>query len=414
LSDSFHHLQLDNGLTVVADLDPTAHTSAVGFFVRAGVRDETAEQMGVSHFLEHMMFKGTARRSAADVNRVFDEIGANYNASTSQETTCYWAHVLPRFLPDAIDLITDMLRPALRNEDFEVERKVILEEIGMYADRPFWIAYEQAMIDYYGRHALGYQILGTPETVEALTADQMRGYFEHRYSPDNLICAVAGRMDLNKTLDQLQAACGDWTSSGVQRTHGTIEPRLTERTMHRSSVNMHYLLGLCSGPADQDDDRYAAAVLSYVLGDSEGSRLYWRLIDPGLADEVEVSQLGFDQTGATMFYTSCPPENAEQVEAAFFDELARAGDDIGDDEVERAVSKMATSLTLRSERPLGRMMSLGGQWLCLGKRLTLDQELACIESVTAEDLRAVLAKHPLDQRCIVRLCPGENSDGEAV
>ena len=154
----FQIATLDNGLTILAEVNPDAHTAAAGLFVKTGTRDEPGQLMGVSHFLEHMMFKGTARRSADDVNRDFDRIGANYNASTSQETTNYWAHVLPEFLPDAIDLLADILRPALRQEDFDMEKNVILEEIGMYADRPFWVAYEHAMARFFAGHPLGRRI----------------------------------------------------------------------------------------------------------------------------------------------------------------------------------------------------------------------------------------------------------------
>ncbi|MDX1564382.1 MAG: pitrilysin family protein, partial [Phycisphaeraceae bacterium] len=340
--------------------------------------------------------------------------GANYNASTSQETTCYWAHVLPKFLPRAIDLLSDMLRPSLRHEDFEVERKVILEEIGMYADRPFWIAYEQAMADHHGDHGLGHRILGTPGTIASMKAERMRHYFEQRYRPDNIVCALAGQVDVKACLRQIETACGSWPAGGSARSHEPVRRRYTRRTMRRPSVNMHYVVGIGPGPSDQDEDRHAAAVLSYVLGDSEGSRLYWKLIDPGLADEVELSHQGFDRTGSMMFYVSCPTENAEQVEAILDQELHSAAENLSDAEVQRAVSKMAMGLTLRGEKPLGRMMNLGGQWLALGRHLSLEEHLAHIEAVTCDDLRAVVEKYPLDRHARVRLGPGDADDGEAV
>ena len=138
MSIQFQQTTLPNGLTILAESSDDARTSAVGFFVKAGTRDEQLPVMGVSHFLEHMMFKGTARRTADDVNREFDEIGADYNAYTSHEKTVYYAHVLPEFLANAVDLLGDMLRPALREDDFSMEKNVILEEISMYEDRPQW------------------------------------------------------------------------------------------------------------------------------------------------------------------------------------------------------------------------------------------------------------------------------------
>ena len=158
---NFQKHTLPNGLTVLAEVAPEAHTAAVGFFVKAGARDETGELMGVSHFLEHMMFKGTARRTADDVNREFDEIGADYNAFTSHEQTVYYAHVLPEFLPRAVDLLGDMLRPALRTDDFDMEKNVILEEIGMYDDRPEWVLQDRLLEEYFRGHPLGYRVLRT-------------------------------------------------------------------------------------------------------------------------------------------------------------------------------------------------------------------------------------------------------------
>src|SRR5712691_1304471 len=140
----FHHHTLPNGLTIVAESAPSARSTALGFFVRTGSRDETPEVSGVSHFLEHMIFKGTPRRSALDVNRDFDRIGAHYNAFTSEENTVFYAAILPEYLPPAVDILADILRPSLRGDDFEMEKKVIIEEIGMYDDQPTWCAYDHA------------------------------------------------------------------------------------------------------------------------------------------------------------------------------------------------------------------------------------------------------------------------------
>jgi len=401
----FKHTKLDNGLDIVAEVNPDAHTSAVGFFVKAGSRDETAEVMGVSHFLEHMMFKGTERRTAADVNREFDEIGANYNASTSQETTTYYAHVLPEFLERAIDLLTDMLRPSLRNDDFDMEKNVILEEIGMYADRPFWVAYEDTMERYFGEHPLSYRVLGTNESIQALQRDQMMAYFENRYSPDNIVASLSGNIDFSACVDQIAKATETWQPSGVTRDYAAPTATEGDTTIGRDNVKMHYLVGLCPGPSSQDEHRYAAAVLAHVLGDAEGSRLYWKLIDPGLADEAEFSHYGFDQTGSFLYYASCDPKKGEQVESLLHDVLDHAGEDLEAEEVERAASKIAMDLMLRSERPAGRMMSLGGQWLYLGEYVPLQQELERVRSVGVKDLHALLDAYPLSPRNQVRLRP---------
>ena len=178
---------LPNGLKLAAEIDPEAHSAAIGFFVRTGARDEATEDMGVSHFLEHMMFKGTAKRSGEQVDRDFDDLGGRHNAYTSVETTAFHVHCLPEHLGAGSDILADILRPALRQDDFDDEKKVILEEIAMYADQPFWRLYERACEEYYGRHPLGHRVLGTPESVGNLTAERMRSYFEQRYSADNTV-----------------------------------------------------------------------------------------------------------------------------------------------------------------------------------------------------------------------------------
>src|SRR5438034_8314553 len=163
----FHQHKLANGLTVIGETSPAAKSAAVGFFVRTGSRDEKPEVSGVSHFLEHMVFKGTPRRTAFEVNIDFDRIGANYNAFTSEENTVFYAAVLPEYLPQAVDILADILRPSLRGEDFDMEKKVIIEEIGMYDDQPMWSAYDHAKKLYFAEHALGNSILGTPDSIRA-------------------------------------------------------------------------------------------------------------------------------------------------------------------------------------------------------------------------------------------------------
>lgn len=401
----FKQTTLENGLTIIAEVNPDAHTAAAGFFVKTGSRDEDRRVMGVSHFLEHMMFKGTKRRSAADVNRDFDNIGANYNASTSQESTIYFTHVLPELLGEGVDILSDILRPALREEDFDVEKKVILEEIGMYADKPFWVVYEQAMANFFRDHPLGFRILGTNESITALTASQMREYFEHRYSADNIVVSLAGKLDFDTCVAQIRAACGAWPRTGARRNPGIIAPVGGEQTIVKTSANMHYYLGVCLGPSAQDDRRYAAAILSQVLGDAEGSRLYWKLIDPGLAEEAELDHHPSDGVGTYMFFASCDPSKAAEVERVLGEVLADAASDLTQEEVDRAVSKIAMDLTLQNERPAGRMMALGGQWIYLQKYIPLEEELRRIKAVNVSELKALLKAFPFEPRTVVRVSP---------
>src|SRR5207302_771730 len=164
-------------------------------FVRTGSRDESTDVSGVSHFLEHMVFKGTPNRTSLDVNRDFDKIGASYNAFTSEENTVFYGAILPEYLPQAVDILADILRPSLRVEDFDMEKNVIIEEIGMYEDQPGWSAYDHAKKHYFVNHPLGNSILGTADSIRALTRDQMHEYFSRRYVAPNITAVAAGNFD---------------------------------------------------------------------------------------------------------------------------------------------------------------------------------------------------------------------------
>ena len=405
MAPRFQHERLPNGLTVIAECNEQAHTAAVGFFVRTGARDEERPLMGVSHFLEHMMFKGTARRTADDVNREFDEIGANYNAFTSQENTVYYARVLPEFMPRAVNLFGDMLRPALRAEDFEVEKKVILEEIGMYDDRPQWRLHDALVEQHFGDHPLGYRVLGTAESVTALQVDQMRGYFEQRYSPDNITVAAAGRVDFQQLLADVSALTGSWQPTGATRRQGTPQLQPQTRTIVDEKLTRHYVAAICPGPSAQDPRRYAAAVLTDVLGDSEGSRLYWALVDPGLSDEADLAHHPGDQVGSYVAYASCDPDRAEQVERILLDTIDHYAEQIDPSEIERAKNKLATSTTIQGENPSGRMRGLGSEWTYLGEYTSLAEELDRIMAVTVDDVRQLTGDTPFQPRTILRLGP---------
>ena len=207
----FHHHQFPNGLTLIGEVSPSARSVAVGFFVKTGSRDEGNDVSGVSHFLEHMVVKGTPRRSAFDVNRDFDRIGAQYNAYTSEENTVFYGAVLPEYLPDAVDILADILRPSLRQDDFDMEKKVILEEISMYEDQPMWSAYDASKSLFFQKHPLGNRVLGTTESVGALTSEQMRNYFQHRYVAPNIAVIATGNFDFKSFHKLVEERCSIWT-----------------------------------------------------------------------------------------------------------------------------------------------------------------------------------------------------------
>jgi predicted Zn-dependent peptidase len=213
----FRQHTLANGLEIIAECNPAAYSAAIAFFVKTGSRDETTALSGVSHFLEHMAFKGTPTRSAADVNRELDEMGAHSNAFTSEEQTAYYITVLPEYQDRALDLLSDMMRPSLRPADFETEKQVILEEIAKYDDQPPFGAHEKSMALHFQEHPLSRSVLGTLDSVSALSPDQMRGYFECRYVPNNLTLAAAGNVDFDRLVRLAERRCGGWQPQPVQR-----------------------------------------------------------------------------------------------------------------------------------------------------------------------------------------------------
>lgn len=402
----FQQHTLANGLRVIAEVDPGALSLAVGFFVKTGSRDETDAESGVSHFLEHMVFKGTARRTAEDVNREFDELGAHYNAFTSEESTVYYASLLPEHQAEAVDLLADILRPSLRTEDFDMEKKVILEEIEMYLDQPPY-----GMDDYvkqlaFGDHPIAASVLGTADSVGALTPEAMRAYFERRYSPGNAVLAAAGRVDFEALIAQAEAACSAWSPEEAPRVSTSAIVTTKREAVVQENATQQYALLLGGAPDGLSDDRYAAKLLATILGDDGGSRLYWRLVDPGLAESASLGH--YDYQGVGMFYTwlSGEPDDLEANLALVEETLASAlKEPPSEAELSQAKSKIKSRVVLGSERPRSRLFHLGGGWQMRGDYRSIEEELQRLDRVTVDDLVRVATEHPLDHAAVVTVGP---------
>jgi predicted Zn-dependent peptidase len=402
----FQHATLSNGLEVIAELNDRAHSVAAGFFVKTGSRDETSELAGVSHFLEHMTFKGTERRDAVAVNHDFDKVGAKHNAQTSEEDTFYHVTCLPEYLPQAFDVLSDILRPTLRGEDFETEKQVIIEEIRMYLDNPMSVAYEAAKSAHFGTHPLGNSILGTVESITSLQAEQMRDYFANRYSPSNIVLAFAGKADWSSLLKLAQAHCGAWLGGPAQRLTTPVQGVGSFQAILRADDQQQTVVAVANGPALESPDRYAAHLLATVLGDHTGSRLYWTLIDPGLADGAELSYQDYNQAGAFFSFLSCEPSstqaNLEKIARVYRDVMA---DGVSEDELVQAKNKVLARSVLRSERPMGRLASLGFHWMYRNAYMSVEDELEAFNKVTLADVKRVLADWPLWPLTIVSVGP---------
>jgi predicted Zn-dependent peptidase len=233
----------------------------------------------------------------------------------------------------------------------------------------------------------------------------MRGYFSQRYSSDNITVAAAGRLDFARLVDEVARLTSAWRPTGAARRYDTPQPAPGALSLTDAKLNRHYLSVMCPAPTAQDPRRYAAGILTDVLGDVDGSRLYWSLIDPGLADEAEFSHYGQDQVGSYFAFASCDPDRAAQVEQILLDTIDRYAASIDPAEIARAQNKIATQATLRGENPRGRMSNLGSQWVYLGEYLPLEEELRRIMAVTPDDIRALVHELPFQPRTIVRLGP---------
>jgi len=404
---TFHYKQLPNGLDIVAEQNPDAHSVAVGLFVKTGSRDEDPAVNGVSHFLEHMMFKGSTKYTWEDVNRIFDELGAKYNALPSQEMTAYYANVLPEFTERAVEHLSHLLRPAIRVEDFTTEKKVILEEIAMYLDDPGHRVYERLMEDHFGNHPLSMSILGSAESIQKLQRDEMANYFKMRYGPGNMVLSATGKLEFDEIVNLAEKYCGQWPHVDAPRQQPDPLYKSKRVDLTDAKLNRQYLMAMTPGPSAQDDRRFAARVLADVIGDSDGSRFYWALVDNAIAEEADLGFYPHDACGSFYLALTSDPKRMDEALGIAMSELQKVKTDLNDDEVERAKNKIASSLVLSGEIPSGRMRSIGSQWIYNKQYRPLELDMATLMAVTPDSLKQLMNDFPFDPMTIVSLGPGE-------
>jgi predicted Zn-dependent peptidase len=405
MSVKFHSRRLANGLQVLAEENPDAHSFAAGLFVRAGSRDERPDLAGVSHFLEHMMFKGSAQYGWEDVNRIFDEIGARYNAFTTQEMTAYYANVLPEFTERAVEHLSHLLRPEIRPADFDTEKKVILEEIAMYLDDPGHRLYEALMELHFGEHPLSRSVLGSVQSIAALQRDEMAAYFREHYGPGDMVFSVAGRLDFGQVVEMAEKYCGRWEASRASRPEITPVYQARRRDMTDPKLNRQYTMAMTPGPSAQDERRFAARVLADVIGDAEGSRFYWGLVETAIAEEADFSFDPNDGCGSFCISLVTEPDRAKRAMKIVMKELARIKRDLSADEVERAKNKIASGIVLQGEAPMGRMRAMGSQWIYNGDYRSMEQDMATLNALNVESLQKLMADFPFEPMTVVSLGP---------
>jgi predicted Zn-dependent peptidase len=402
----FRHACLENGLQIIAECNPAAYSAAIAFFVHTGARDETDALSGVSHFLEHMAFKGTAQRSADDVNRELDEMGAHANAFTSEEQTVYHVTVLPEYQHPALDLLSDIMRPALRPADFDTEKQVILEEIAKYEDQPPFGAHEKSMAFHFQDHPLSRSVLGTLASVSALSPDQMRGYFARRYVPNNMTLAATGHIDFEALVRQARTLCGNWHPRHVERQRPRAKAHQGFQVFPNDIATQQYVVQIANGPSAEDDGRFAARILSTTVGDDSGSRFFWKLIDSGRADCAVMYSYEYQGTGMYMSMLSGAPEETADNLQEILDTLRSVQrDGITPEELSQAQNKICSQVVLQSERPTNRLFAIGENWLQRRCYQSVRDLIECYRSVTCDHVNQVLAQFPLTECSTVAVGP---------
>ena len=397
----FLHERLPNGLDVIAETSASAVSTSVGFFVATGSRDETDDVSGVSHFLEHMVFKGTAEISGDEINHRFDAMGASANAFTSEEDTVYYASVLPEQQHEAVELLAAMMRPALRDPDFDTEKLVILEEIRMYDDQPPFGADDRCRAAFFGSHPLGRSVLGTVESITALPAAAMRDYHRRRYAADGMVLAASGAIDFPALVESAKRLCGDWEPAEPATRRRPQPPREaarpgTERIV-KASAALDYAVWMVAGPDEFHADRHAARLLAMALGDSSGSRLYWSLVDTGEAEQAACLHQDYLDAGLFVTQLSCDAADIdalrERIAGVY---AAAAAQGLEWAEFERARNKLASRVVLGGEKPRRRLFEVGLDWSHARAYRSVADQLRLVEEVTLDDVHRVLETWPLD------------------
>jgi predicted Zn-dependent peptidase len=314
--------------------------------------------------------------------------------------------VLPEKQDQAVELLSDILRPALRQEDFDTEKSVILEEIHMYEDQPPFGADEKCKAAYYGSHALGRSVLGTAQSITGLTVDTMREYFARRYGPENIALVGAGKIDFEALVAAARRYCGDWEPRNNGRTVRPATPRDGFQVIHKESAVQQYVVILGPGPSATDSDRYAARLLATVIGDDTGSRLFWELVDPGIAEHASLNPCEFAGTGLMMTYMSCEPDHVEDNLQRILN-LYRAAesDGITSAELDQAKNKVSSRIVLSSERPRGRLFSVASDWIQRREHRSVRQDLDAVAAVSADEVRQVLKRYGLSRCTTVTIGP---------
>lgn len=390
---------LPSGLRIVTEEISGVRSAAYGIWVNVGSRDESLKTAGASHFLEHLLFKGTKTRSALDISSAIEAVGGEMNAFTSKEYTCFYARVIDSDLPLAIEVISDLITSSVgRPEDVEAERKVVLEEISMRDDDPSDLVHEVFSETFYGDTPLGRSILGTTDSIKSLSRNTIFNYYKKRYLPQDIVVAVAGNIKHQKVVDQVIKAMSKDDFLEVGKNNFNLRSNSSVRRsakhsvglMNRKTEQAHIFLGM-PGVDRNDSRRFAMGVLSAALGGGMSSRLFQEIREKrGLAYSVYSYAQQFAGSGFLGFYAGCNPSKATEVVSIMRDVLHDvASNGLTHEELARAQGAVRGTLVLSQEDTGSRMSRIGKSELVYGEIMTFDQILKAVADVSSADIRAL-------------------------
>ncbi len=372
---------LDNGLRIVTDPVSSVETTALGVWVAAGTRHETAEVNGISHLLEHMAFKGTQRRSALQIAEEMDNVGGQLNAYTSRDHTAYYAKVLKEDLPLALDILSDiLLHSTMDEEEFGREQQVVIQEIYQAEDTPDDIVFDRLQAKAYPGQALGWPVLGSVETVNALTADNLRSYMRDNYRCGDIVISASGRVDHDDFVQQTEKAF-DKLSSGDGPSLTTAEYVGGDVRESRPVEQLHLVLGF-NGVGFHDPHYYPLSALSVLFGEGMSSRLFQEIREKrGLVYSMFSSLGACDDSGLFSIYAGTGPDQTEELVKVLCDEIMKVSDGISEDEITRAKAQLKAGLLMGLESPGSRCVQRARQILVYGKPLETQEIIDKVENV---------------------------------
>lgn len=397
MNSTFVEHTLPNGLRIVCEVMPRVGSAAAGFLVRTGSRCEASHEHGVSHFLEHMCFKGTARRTCNEINVRFDDLGSIYNAFTGKEHTVYYGWVPAARLDEQIELLADMMRPSLPADDYETERNVILEEIAMSDDNFDHHVWNFLHTTAFGGQSLAHEILGEKETIAGLPRETMVEYQRRRYAADNVVLLVAGAIEPEEVFAAASRYCENWNRAGdagigqPARVHADAQPHALKLERFQQQTLIEFFPGV----AQNDPDMENIEAFTSLFG-GMNSRCYWNIVQKGICPQAGAAWIAYQDCGLMALYASGEPGRAEEMLAAVRAEARRAVEEgFRPDEVQRVKNRRRTHLALEAESPKTRLMQLVSDIECYGYPKTAQASLAEVEAVSAQSIAAYLERCPV-------------------